>query len=230
MRGYLIGIGLLLSGWALAQSEPDNAAHREQIQAFAEDNGFEVRQLQKIGPGAERFLSGGINDQLRQLLSGYGFVMLQDDDGKPETVIVVGPREEPANDVIVATRREGVHQLVDVVLVGPGGKRLSVDLLVDTGASTVVLRNSAMEALGISPEVLETGIAITANGEVEARIGTLPTLLLGGVKVDDVRVSFVPDEGLIGRQLLGMSVLGRYRFTLDERNGRLILDPSAATQ
>lgn len=213
----------------LAQTqEYEDLAHRDQVRAFADEHGIELKRAEKIAAGAERFLSGDVREQLRQLLAGYGYIVLQNIDGTPETAIIVGIKGDVTQDLIIATRKEGAHQIVDVVLVGPGGKRLSVDLLVDTGASTVVLRNSAMDALGISPDALEVGVALTANGEVEARSGTIPSLLLGGIQMRDVEVSFVPDEGLLGKQLLGMSVLGRYRVTLDERNGRLILDSSAA--
>ncbi|MCH9670464.1 MAG: retroviral-like aspartic protease family protein, partial [Gammaproteobacteria bacterium] len=199
------------------------------IRAFADEHGIEVRRLEKVTAAPERFVSGDAREQLRQLLAGYGYILIDGTDG-PEQAIIVGPKGDASDSIVIATRREGAHQLVDVVLVGPGGKRLSVDLLVDTGASTVVLKNSAMDALGIDPGVLEVGIAITANGEIEARTGVVPFLLLGGIQMRDVKVSFVPDQGLVGNQLLGMSVLGRFRVTLDEKNSRLILDKGAVAE
>lgn len=96
-------------------------------------------------------------------------------------------------------------------------------LLVDTGASTVVLPSSMMESLGFQPEALENRVAQTANGKVAAKVGVLSSVIVGAVRADEVRVTFVPDGGLSANNLLGMSFLERFRVTIDDAGQRLIL-------
>ena len=96
-------------------------------------------------------------------------------------------------------------------------------LMVDTGATRIVLPESMTRTLGFSDKDLKSGWTQTANGKVRTEQGILRSVQVGRAIVDDVAVNFVADEALGKNALLGMSFLGRFRITIDERNERLIL-------
>ena len=98
-----------------------------------------------------------------------------------------------------------------------------VDFLVDTGASLVVLRESAAANLQIFPKASDyTARVSTANGEVKAAPVTLERIEIGDITVFDVRALVLPDEAL-GQNLLGVSFLSRlkrYEFA----DGHMVLE------
>jgi aspartyl protease family protein len=96
-------------------------------------------------------------------------------------------------------------------------------LLVDTGASTVVLPNSMMEELGFKPNELRDGESQTAAGSVNVKLGQLYSVQVGHAHLRDVAVGFIDDDKLGEQPLLGMSFLGRFRLTIDDENNRVML-------
>lgn len=125
------------------------------------------------------------------------------------------------------TSRFGPHHIVRAALVGPNGRTQLVSLIVDTGATDVVLPESMIEKLGFrDSELTETGIQ-TANGVTSAQRGLLRSLELGGPDHSDViqrvPVMFMSDDDTGGYALIGMSVLGRYSMTIEDDEDRIIL-------
>ena len=101
------------------------------------------------------------------------------------------------------------------------GRRVS--LLVDTGASVVVLRHEDAARLGIYPKPRDfTARMSTANGVVEAAPVRLTALDLGPLIVRDVAAVVMP-EGKLAESLLGMSFLSRLR-RFEFRTGQLVLE------
>ncbi|MCK7578290.1 MAG: retroviral-like aspartic protease family protein [Chromatiales bacterium] len=98
-------------------------------------------------------------------------------------------------------------------------------MLVDTGADRVVLPISLISSLGLSPDALQPQQVQTANGAVDARIGRLAAIWVGSKRVEDVEVAFIDDQRLGGTSLLGMSLLGRFRLTIDDEKNQLTLVP-----
>jgi aspartyl protease family protein len=125
----------------------------------------------------------------------------------------------------VKTERRGRQHVVEAELVGPNGARHMVRLVVDTGASTVVLPSSMIAPLGFRVEKLEEDEAETANGTVDVKMGTLRSVRVGQAKVSDVSVGFIEDEQIGDQHLLGMSFLGRFRLTIDDKTDRVVLLP-----
>jgi aspartyl protease family protein len=98
----------------------------------------------------------------------------------------------------------------------------SIDFLVDTGASSIALRESSAARLGIHPSARDYNIMMqTANGIGKAARVTLNRVELGGITVRDVEALVVPDESL-GMNLLGMTFLSRVKWSHDR--GRLVLE------
>ncbi|WP_292047380.1 retropepsin-like aspartic protease family protein [Brevundimonas sp. UBA5718] len=84
----------------------------------------------------------------------------------------------------------------------------AVRVLVDTGASVVVLTRADARRLGVQPEPASfTGRIQTASGMVRAAPVRLNTVSVAGARVDQVE-ALVVEQGL-EYSLLGMSYLGR---------------------
>lgn len=84
-------------------------------------------------------------------------------------------------------------------------------MLVDTGASFVVLRESDARAAGLRPDRSgKTYRLSTANGIVEAEGARIREMRLGPIIVRDVEAIIMSDEQL-GSNLLGMSFLSQLR-------------------
>lgn len=82
-----------------------------------------------------------------------------------------------------------------------------VGLLIDTGASIVLLRHEDAEAIGIDTAALDYSTPITtANGGAKVAPITLDSIRIGGVEVRNVRAG-VAQRGALHSGLLGMSFL-----------------------
>lgn len=94
----------------------------------------------------------------------------------------------------------------------------TMTLLVDTGASTVVLKPSEAERVGIDVDSLDYTVAVhTANGTAYAAPVRLRSIAIGPVVIDNVE-ALVARPGSINENLLGMSFLRRlrsYEFSKD---------------
>ena len=91
-------------------------------------------------------------------------------------------------------------------------------MLIDTGASTVVLKPADAQKLGIDVERLRFSVPVqTANGTTYAAHVRLRNLTLGPISLNDVE-ALVAKPGALKENLLGMSFLSRlrsYEFTTD---------------
>jgi len=95
---------------------------------------------------------------------------------------------------------------------------ISLSMLVDTGASTVVLKPGDAQRLGIDVERLKYTVPVqTANGTTFAASVRLRNLRIGRISLDNVE-ALVARHGALKENLLGMSFLSRlrsYEFTSD---------------
>lgn len=116
--------------------------------------------------------------------------------------------------VLVVHRGLGGHFETRVVVDG-----VPLDMLVDTGASAVVLSQEDARRVGIDPETLSYSIAVsTANGRASAAPVRLGEMAIGPILRRDVR-AMVAEEGRLDQSLLGMSfleTLGAIEITRDE--------------
>lgn len=107
----------------------------------------------------------------------------------------------------VRIRRRGDGHFVAASIVNGA----SVRMLVDTGASTVVLRPADAARAGIDTEALRYTVAVsTANGTAYAAPVRLRSLAVGAVEIKDVE-ALVAKPGTLNQSLLGMSFLRRLR-------------------
>ena len=107
---------------------------------------------------------------------------------------------------IEVPRAEDGHYYLQLAINGT-----PLTLMVDTGASGLVLSLDDAARLGIEPGSLQfLGEAMTANGLVRTAQVTLPLIELGGFRSENFR-AYV-NEGAMDGSLLGMEYLGQFRM------------------
>ena len=95
-------------------------------------------------------------------------------------------------------------------------------MVLDTGASSVVLTYDAAKAAGLPLEVLSYSVPVdTANGRTRAAPVTLQTIAVGGIVERDVS-ALIAQPGQLRQSLLGMSFLNRLEGW-EVRGDRLVL-------
>lgn len=131
-----------------------------------------------------------------------------------------GPRQREGTEdgyrsMVVSPGPRG-HYQVDATVNGR-----SFNLLVDTGASLVVLSRADAESVGIDLAALDyRGRVMTANGSVRFAPVTLDQFEIGEIVVDNLRAAVVETD--LPTSLLGMSFLNRLSG-FEVRNRQLIL-------
>ncbi len=95
-----------------------------------------------------------------------------------------------------------------------------IQVLVDTGASSVAMSETHANALGIDHYNGTPIRTVTASGEASARLVTLNSVSVGGIRVDNVR-SAVVDGDFPQMVLLGMSFLQHVK--MQDENGLLTI-------
>ena len=224
MRKGLVLFGLLWAYDGLAAT-----TLQDQLRELAEHRGFVIEGLGRLGDEPAGNGEGSVQDQIRHLLQGYNYVVTQAGPGVIGKVRIISRRGESAgpkssaSSAYVQTKRVGAHHQVDVVMVGPNSVARTLPLMIDTGASTLVLPTSMMSELGFTPEDLREGTSQTASGTVPIKIGSLRNVRIGAVSADNVEVSFIADRKLNGNRLLGMSFLQRFKMTIDDAANELVL-------
>lgn len=118
---------------------------------------------------------------------------------------IVDPKGGKLRSVRIVRRRDG-HFVARVAVNGA-----SVPMLVDTGASTVVLRQSDARKLGIDTTRLRFSVPVqTANGLAYTAPVRLAVVNIGNITLVSVE-ALVAQPGVLKESLLGMSFLSRLR-------------------
>src|SRR5215470_3149007 len=100
--------------------------------------------------------------------------------------------------------------------------RKQISMVLDTGASSVVLTQDAAKAVGLPVEVLTYTVPIeTANGRTRAAPVTLDSISVGGI-VERSVPALIAQPGQLRTNLLGMSFLNRLE-SWEVRGDRLVL-------
>jgi aspartyl protease family protein len=222
---------LLLPSAIAAATEPEAESLKAALLALTRQEPVRLFGLERLDDGPAPPVAPGAEwrQRLDQLLAGYNYVLTADaPGGQGATVRILGPRaaepRAPApTPVSVTTVRRGRHHLVPTTIVGPNGVTAELQLLLDTGASTVVLPASLAAPLGFAAKGLRDDVAHTAAGTVPVRLGTLRAVRVGGAHVANVAVAFVDDAMLGDGSLLGMSFLEHFDLRLEDGFARLTL-------
>lgn len=124
----------------------------------------------------------------------------------PGRVVMSEDRVETGDRSVKIRRRGDGHFVARTEIGGIG-----VNMMVDTGATTVVLRAADAKAAGIDLRKLNYSVAVqTANGTAYAASIRLPQIAIGPIVVPGVD-ALVAQPGTLKESLLGMSFLRRLR-------------------
>ena len=110
---------------------------------------------------------------------------------------------------------EGNRVLVPVT-VNNEGLEVVVDLLLDTGASQIVLNRKVADQLNIV--TLKRGLAQVAGGtNISTQLGKVSFIKVGPYKMEDASVLIIPHEGapINYSGLLGMNFLKQVEYSID---------------
>ncbi|EXJ15699.1 retropepsin-like aspartic protease family protein [Imhoffiella purpurea] len=218
-----------------------------ELERLMSQHGFVVRGIEQTQDARGHASGEDLVTRVDSLLEEFDHIIIQNPGGGIERVIILGEKvayvppavvtgsdgdgsagddtgsASDGEEIVLATSRKGASHLVTLTLEGAGGQKTQEPLLIDTGADQVVLPVSLMSTLGFSGNQLRTQPVQTANGPVEAHIGKLSAVWLNETRVEDVDVAFIDDQSLGGNALLGMSLLGRFRMTIDDEKSQLTL-------
>ena len=102
----------------------------------------------------------------------------------------------------------------------------SLNLLIDTGASMTAVSRDSFNTLNANGDAVEQDRRVfrTANGLVQATVFSVPELSLGPHRLENTQIAVIEldnHRGIDG--LLGMNILGQFRFQIDQDNSQLLL-------
>lgn len=102
-----------------------------------------------------------------------------------------------------------------------------IKLLIDTGASITTLSQASFYSLNSNRDAVEQDSRVfrTANGVVRGTVYLVPEITLGPYLLKNTQIAvldFDMAQGIDG--LLGMNVLGQFRFQIDQENNNLLLN------
>jgi clan AA aspartic protease (TIGR02281 family) len=131
-----------------------------------------------------------------------------------------GPPIAEAGRVKATPTKPGGTVVVEAVL----NRRLTVPMLLDTGADFTVLTKQAAKDLRLSSlEHLPKMQFKTAGGMVKFPIATLRSLRVGTAEASDVEVA-IDLDGHLPMGLLGMTFLRHFKVTVDQQRGQVKFD------
>ena len=111
------------------------------------------------------------------------------------------------------------NRLLIPVTVNNNGIELEVILLLDTGASQIVLNRVVADQLGII--TIKKGLAQVAGGSsISTQLGKVSYVKVGPYKMEDASVIIIPHEGAPVNYsgLLGMNFLKQVEYSIDYKN------------
>jgi aspartyl protease family protein len=151
------------------------------------------------------------------LLAGYAYRFeLRDVADRVLVELVPGRAAGHARLVELARARNGEFQITTHV----NGARVS--MVLDTGATSVVLSHEAAKAAGLPLEMIKYTVNIeTANGRTQAAAVTLDRVAIGGI-VEHAVPALIAQPGQLKTSLLGMSFLNRLQ-SWEVRGDRLVM-------
>jgi len=151
------------------------------------------------------------------LMVGYTYrFQLRDVADQAMAELVPGHPAESGRTVALARTQSSDFQIMTEI----NGQ--NIPMILDTGASAVVLTNEAAKAVGLPVEVIKYTVNIaTANGHTKAAEATLDRVAIGSI-VERSVPALIAQPGQLKTSLLGMSFLNRLQ-SWEVRGDRLVL-------
>lgn len=203
---------------AQAQEAGNNDDLLSQLESLESRMNIQIIGLEKIDIDEKVHARGSPEQQLRQMLRSYNYVISRTNKGKIEKIVIIDKKQPNVNDrIVLPARYEDGHFVVSLSVSGNGKFWETLDMIIDTGADLIVLPKSMIDKLGIADGALTERKMQTANGTVDAKIGALKEVRIPGEVLNDVTAAFIDDQLLANKSLLGMSALGRYKLVIDNK-------------
>lgn len=244
-----VGLGLLLvvaPGWAAESVHYSGGRlsvsfHDAPLRPTLNRVGHLTGVQFKVQAGVEGRLSARFSElplaaAIRQLLVDYNFILLfgQDSNGqrRPERVLVLAPIGQPKAPAHTASANLADPRPARVVLRRQGDGPFAspgqingqpVQLLVDTGATTVAL--SAVLAARLNLSRGPARQIDTASGRTTGYETVLDSLELGPLKLHGIRAIILPAMAIDDKVLLGLNALAG--LELRQRGDTLVLQQPA---
>ena len=142
-------------------------------------------------------------------------------DNSDTPVIVTSSPWEGADSV--ALQKLGNQYAVNL----SNSQQENVRLLLDTGASMTAMSRASFDALNTRGDAVEQEKRVfrTANGLIQGMVFSIPELSLGSHVLENTQIAVIDfedtDRGIDG--LLGMNILGQFRFHIEQETSRLLL-------
>ncbi|MCI0359131.1 MAG: retroviral-like aspartic protease family protein [Planctomycetaceae bacterium] len=108
---------------------------------------------------------------------------------------------------------EGRNVARVIVVIG----KHQVEMVVDSGASSITLPYAMAEKMGLKPSESDPRLMMTlADGsQIEGRRKIIPSVRVGKFAVEKVECAVLSEEAVNAEPLLGMSFLGNFKFEVD---------------
>lgn len=127
-----------------------------------------------------------------------------------------------SSQYIVPLQTVGEHYLLELLV----NDEHSLSLMIDTGASmTVVKTEFVQEYLPSLLDEADELLLKTANGSVKGSKVQVGQVSLGGLSMVGVTLGVLPLSDFTYDGLLGMDILKRFEFKIDQENQQLVLNP-----
>ena len=196
-----------------------------QIKSLAEQHQFVVIGLEKIGDEGTINAKGTVQQQIALLMTSFNHIIIRNDKAGIERLIILD--KKTANHlgrIVVPIVTRNNHYFINASIKGTDNIWIDIELLIDTGANTMVLPLSMMSKLKLPKKDMKQSELQTVNGKVNAYTGQLPALEVGNEIVENIAVAFVEDKLIGDHSLLGMSFRRLYRFAIDAEQNHISLE------
>ncbi len=132
--------------------------------------------------------------------------------------------EKHSNSYAIPVKPYGNSHFIVKVQINGG---ITANLMVDTGASMVILSERLGEALHVTNDHNLPSMSFsTAGGNVESPLFILDSVKVGNAEVFGVEASTNPNFNGKVDGLLGMSFLGEFKLEMDKENLKMFLKPT----
>jgi len=215
----------LISTGVFATDRQQDEDLYSQIKSLAGQHHFVVIGLDEIGDEEVIHAEGSVQQQIALLMTHFNHIIIRNDKAGIERLIIVNKKTANnlgRNVVPIVTRNN--HYFINASIKGTDNTWIDIELLIDTGANSVVLPVSMMNELKLSKKDMEQSQLQTVNGKVNAYTGLLPAMEVGNEIVENIAVAFVEDKLMGDHSLLGMSFLGLYRISIDSEQNQISLE------
>ncbi len=190
------------------------------------NSNFEYRRaIAHLRSGDEQFAVEKLNQLLGDNIVGESAAIALSNlaDGSVVPLVIADNLDEPPSDAedVIPLEKRGNQYLVNL-----SNRQSRVRLLIDTGASMTVISVATFSSFNADGSAIEQERRVfqTAGGVVMGTVYTVPELRLGPYLLKNTQVAvidFDSDREIDG--LLGMNILGQFKFQIDQENSRLLL-------